>query len=280
MTETASADAAHCEALVRDVDRDRWLATLLAPPAHRAALLALYAFNAEVSRVRDVVSAPLPGEVRLQWWRDMLAGEARGDPGAHPVAAALQQAIARYRLPQAAFLGLIEARTHDLYDDPVPTLTDLEGYCGETSSALMRLASLVLADGGDAGSPDAAGHAGVAHGLTGLLRSFARHAARGQILVPQAVLDRHGAARDDILGGRATPAVKAALAEMRGHARRHLAAAEALRAAVPRAVRAAFLPLALVRPYLGLMERAGYEPFRDAVELPQWRRQWALWRAP
>ena len=33
------------------------------------------------------------------------------------------------------FVDLIDARIFDLYDDPMPSLNDLEGYCGETSSA-------------------------------------------------------------------------------------------------------------------------------------------------
>ena len=41
----------------------------------------------------------------------------------------------------------------------------------------------------------------------------------------------------------------------------------------------AFLPVALVPGYLAAMERPGYDPFKTAVEVPQWRRQWVLWRA-
>ena len=41
----------------------------------------------------------------------------------------------------------------------------------------------------------------------------------------------------------------------------------------------AFLPVALVPGYLAAMERPGYDPFKTAVDVPQWRRQWALWRA-
>jgi phytoene synthase len=38
------------------------------------------------------------------------------------------------------------------------------------------------------------------------------------------------------------------------------------------------LPVALARPTLDRMERRGYVPFKPAA-LPQWRRQWTLWRA-
>ena len=36
--------------------------------------------------------------------------------------------------------------------------------------------------------------------------------------------------------------------------------------------------MALVEPYLKAMERRDYEPFRSVVEVPSWRRLFALWR--
>ena len=42
--------------------------------------------------------------------------------------------------------------------------------------------------------------------------------------------------------------------------------------------RPALLPVALVLPALDRMERRFYQPLRP-TELPQWRRQWILWRA-
>jgi phytoene synthase len=270
---------AHCEMLLREADRDRWLAGLFLPMPARSAVAALYAFNVEVSRVRELVSQPLPGEVRLQWWRDLLEGEARGDAASHPVAAALLAAVARYRLPREALTGIVDARVHDLYDDLFPGATELEAYCGATTSVLMRLATLVLANGSEPRSADAAGHAGVAYGITTLLRALPHHAARGRVNVPQDILERCGASAEDFLSARSTPGVIAALAEMRALARRHHERAVRLIGDVAPPVRGALLPLSLVPLYLGAMERKGFDPFRHPVELPQWRRQWALWRA-
>ena len=270
---------AHCESLVRAADPDRFFASLFAPADKRPFLFALYAFGHEVARVRDSVSDPALGEIRLQWWRDALEGEARGDVRRNPVAAALDDAIVRFRLPRPALVALVEARTFDLYDDPMPTIDQLEGYAGETSSALVRLASLVLNDGADPGAADAAGHAGVAYAVTGLLRAFPWHARRGQAFLPMQVFERHGVAREDVVAGRTGPGLLAALAELRALARDHLRRARALRATVPPAIAPAFLPTALVEPYLARMERRGYDPFRTVVDLPQWRKQWVLWRA-
>jgi phytoene synthase len=267
---------AHCEALVRDHDRDRYLATLFAPADKRPHLFALYAFSHEVARVREAVSAPLAGEIRLQWWRDALEGAGHGDVSANPVAAALLDTVERFRLPRSALVALVDARVFDLYDDPMPTMNDLEGYCGETSSVLVRLASLVLADGADPGHAAQAGQAGVAYALAGLARAFPWHAARGQVFLPEDLLGRNGIHRGTVTAGQGGPGVDAALAELRALARlRH---GEAFAAPVPRAIAPAFLPAVLVPPYLDLMERRDYAPFRTVVELAPWRRQWALWR--
>src|ERR1700719_3478940 len=106
----------YCAALVREGDRDRFLATLFAPAAHRDALLSLYAFNVEISRVRDLAREPMPGEIRLQWWREVLSGERAGEAAAHPVAAALQATLASHGFVATPLLELIDARTFDLYD--------------------------------------------------------------------------------------------------------------------------------------------------------------------
>jgi phytoene synthase len=264
--------------LLRAGDRDRWLATLFAPTRMRAPLHALYAFSLEIARVREIVSDPLPGEIRFQWWRDALEGEGRGDVEAHPVAHALIDTMRRFGLPRQALTNLVDARTFDLYDDPMPGLRQFEGYCGETSSALLRLAAMILAGGMEPGGADAAGYGGIAYAIVGLLRALPWHAARGQVYLPRDVLDRHGATREEILAGRPSAALRGALAEMRALARERLGWAIAAMKDVAPASRAAFLPLALIEPYLARMERSGYDPFRSLVELAQWRRQWALWR--
>jgi phytoene synthase len=280
-TDDARLAAAYREAGARTerLDKDRWLAALYAPERHRPHLHALWAFSAEIARIRDVVSDPLPGEVRARWWIDMLNGERAGEGDAHPIACALLDTIRRFSLPVSAFERLIEARIFDLYDDPMPSMDDLEGYCGDTASSLIRLGSLILADGRDPGGAEVAGWSGLAWALTGLLRAFPFHASRGQIFLPEDLLDRHGVDRGDILAGRSTPALAAALADLRGRARHALAETRRLCRDIPPSAVPVFLPTTLVEAWLDRMERADHDPFRSSVEVAQWRRQWLLWRA-
>src|SRR3546814_15149921 len=79
----------YCAAEVRRQDPDRWLTALFAPDARRPALLALYAFNAEIARAREAVSQPMIGQIRLQWWREDWEGMEAGGVRAHPVVLAL-----------------------------------------------------------------------------------------------------------------------------------------------------------------------------------------------
>ncbi len=217
----------------------------------------------------------MPGEIRLQWWADVLEGEARGDVDAHPIAAALLDTIRKFRLPTRSLQNLIEARRFDLYDDAMPTLGDFEGYAGETASVLFLHAATILCGGEDPAAADAAGHAGVAYAITGSLRALPLTARRQQVFVPAEVLARHGATVDDVRGLVDGLPLRAALAEMREHARHHRdRAVQAVKTVDPRA-KPAFVGLGLVEPYLVALARA--EPFGVPVDLPAWRKPAALW---
>jgi phytoene synthase len=273
---TAGDAFSQAAAIVRDRDPDRYLSDLFAPEAMRRQLFALHAFNAEVARVRDAISEPLPGEIRLQWWRDAIAS---GDDGGNPVAAALNETIRTASLPTAPFDNLLRARVFDLYDDPMPSLNDLEGYAGETSSVLIQLGAMILAGGRDPGTADVAGHAGVAYALGGLMRALPLHASRRQMYLPADMIAAFGVDPEDVFGGRATPALSALLAELRAITRRHLATAMSGIRELEATLVPAFLPVTLVEPRLKIGERAGFDPFRMPAEIAPWRRQWILWRS-
>ena len=183
----------HCQDIIRTHDKDRYLASLFAPDAVRPQLWALYAFNYEVARIREVTSEPQLGEIRLQWWHDAIAGITRGQGADGPLFSLLQEAIETGRLPRPALFNLLEARRFDLYNDPMPDLATLEGYLGETSSALIQLSAMLLIGARATDTAEAAGYAGIAYGIAGLLRAIPVHRARGQCYIPAELLHKHGA---------------------------------------------------------------------------------------
>ncbi len=265
-------DFAHCTALTRTADRDRFLATLFAPESVRGALHALYAFNIEIERIPEVAHQPMTGEIRLQWWREVIEGDRAGEAQANPVAAALLVAMARHNLPVSRLTALIEARRFDLYDEPIATTADLEDYASKTSSALFALAAQILGIAAEA----AAEPGGVAYGIMSLLHAFPRHAARRRLYVPAELLARHDVPLHDVFAGCPSRGLTAALSDLRDLARRHLQAARHQVTLLPHQALPALLPLALVGPSLDRLERS--DAFAPA-ELPLWRRQWLLWRA-
>jgi phytoene synthase len=218
------------------------------------------------------------GEIRLQWWSDVLAGDGRGEIEAHPVASALRASVARYGLSPERLQTTISARRFDLYDEPMATLADLEAYADGASSSLIALAAQILNGGGAPDIDALSHHAGRAQAIAGLLKAFPFHAARGQLFAPLELLERHGAAREDVRIGRATPQLRSALADLRDNARRHLRQAQDMARTVSPDVMPALLPVVLAGATLARMERRDYDPFVP-VEIAPWRRQWLIWRA-
>ena len=266
-----------CAGLVRTHDFTRYASTLFVPAEQRRGLLALYAFNVEISRVREQVSQPLPGEVRLQWWTDMLAGEGHGRVEGNPVAAELMLAVRDWRLPVERLSRLIDEHQFDLYNDPMPTMAALEGYITDTASALFSLGACI------AGWPSdeiehLARHAGLAHGMAQVMAALPLDAARRQLFVPLQLLETHGSGVEDVFAGKETPPLRAALDQLVAEARSHLMTSFALLESVPPEVRSVFLPLARVARDLTRMARADADPFVPQVT-SRLRTLWTLWRA-
>ncbi|MET0677000.1 MAG: phytoene/squalene synthase family protein [Bradyrhizobium sp.] len=269
--------SAFCADLVRTHDFVRYASTLFLPAAQRRALLSIYAFNVEISRVREQVSQPLPGEMRLQWWTDMLEGAGHGGVEGNPVAAELLHSIGEYHLPVAALTRLIEEHQFDLYNDTMPSMAALEGYVTDTSAALFSLGARIAAPL-SAESDHLARHAGLAQGMTQVIATLPLDAARRQLFVPLQVLQQHGGDIEQVFSGKPTPQIRAAVDQLAGEARKHLETAFDLLAEVPPQVRRTFLPLAMVRRDLERMARADADPF--AVQAPsRLRILWTLWRA-
>jgi phytoene synthase len=273
----AAASEAFCADLVRHHDFQNYATTLFAPIHCRRALLALHAFNAEIVRVREQVTQPLPGEIRLQWWTDMLAGAGHGDVEGNPVAAELLLAIRNHGLPVEQLSRLIEAHQFDLYNDLMPDMAALEQYLGDTSCMLLSLAARIV--GHQSGETDhLARHAGLALGIVQLMTTLGLDASRRQLFVPWDLLERHGCDLEQLFAGQDSPQLRAALGELAEEAQSHIDTALSLLSGTPLDTRTIFLPLTLVRPALDRTLRAGTTPFvpQTASRL---RVLWTLWRA-
>ncbi|HXY99323.1 MAG TPA: phytoene/squalene synthase family protein [Stellaceae bacterium] len=278
MAETAGASGGAALApLVRRHDRDRFLTALFAPASSREALLALYAFNYELAKTREVVSEPMLGRIRLQWWRDALDAVYAGDPPRrHEVVAPLAAAIRRHSLGRAHFDALIDAREADLVDEAPASLAALETYAEASSARLVLLALEVLGESGDA-AREAGRAIGIAYALSGLLRAVPFHARTRRLYLPR---DLVAAAGLEVGRGlfelKPSPALRRVVEGVAARAGTHLAAAQALRPRLSRAALPALLPAVLARADLARLARAGYDPFAPAIARPDPWRSWRL----
>ena len=253
--------------LVRKADPDRYLAALFAPADKRPLLHALYAFNIEIARVADTVREPMMGEIRLEWWRETLAGARQGMPRNHDVARALTELFVTTRLPPELFEAMLVARSFDSSSEAFPDRAAVETYCDATSGNLMRLAMRIL--GGEA--DEAARHAGIAYALAGILRSLPHQTARHKLFLPLDLLGVVHLTPQELFHGGHGDKAKAAVAQMALWAREHLAKVRAAR--VPRALLPALLPASLVPLFLHRATRRGHDPLTRTPDVPIHRRQ-------
>ena len=277
MSAQPSDAAEFCAGLVREFDFTRYASTLFVPQDTRRALLALYAFNVEIARVHEHIRQPMAGEIRLQWWTDMLAGAGHGYVEGNPVAAELLHAIKTYDLPVARLTRLIEEHQFDLYNDPMPTREALASYLDGTVAPLFSLAAKIL--GGQ--SPEiehVARHAGQAAGAADVIATLAADASRRQQFVPVELLEAHGANVEEMFSGIETPMLRATLDQFIDEATVHLDTAMKELKDVAPDVHRAFLPLAFTRRRLETARQPDYQLFVPHAT-SRLRVLWTLWRA-
>jgi len=252
-------------ASVRAADPDRYFSTLFAPAPKRPLLFALYAFNAEVARIAESVREPMLGAIRLEWWRETAEAAAKGSARNHDVARGLVVLFGERPGLLAGFEALVAARAFDSSADRIADFAALEAYVDSTSGALMRLAAQIL--DGPAGIAETVREAGLAYGLTGLLRALPFHNDRHKLYLPLdllSALDVTPEAFFHLEPGE--PRRAGAVRQVALKARDYFLAAQ--KAPRPGAALAAILPAALVPVYL--------RKLNTAREIPIHRRQIAL----
>lgn len=280
---TAVEDLTHSGQQVRRYDNDRFLTALFAPADQREDLFTLYAFNIEIAKTREVVTEPMLGHIRLQWWRDSIAAVyGDGDAAAlghHEVLAPLADAVARRRLSRAHIERLIDAREADLDDEPPASLDCLANYADATSTPLVRL-GLEAMDVADGDAHEAGRHVGIAWALTGLLRAVPFHAGRRRLHLPADRMAHHGLRQGPLFDLKPGPELRPVVREVADLARDHLARGRALHRSVPRAGLAALLTAPLAETYLDTLAKVDYDPFAPRVAMPNPFRQARLaWHA-
>jgi phytoene synthase len=277
MTEALSPLAAD----LRHHDRDRYQTALFAPADRQPALFALYAFNYEVARIREVVREPMLGQIRLQWWRDALDEIYAGEkPRHHDVVEPLAEAIRTHHLSHAHFDALLDARMQDIDAEPPATLDALETYAENSSARLVLLALEVLGIA-DADAQDAARGVGIAFALAGLLTAAPFHARARRLYLPRELTERNNVDLErSLFALKSSPALAASAQAIAERAVEHLTAARQKRGTIPRSALPALLPAILAARRLRALNARRYDLMAPPHEdhLQSLRLGWAVLR--
>jgi len=261
---------------LRQHDRDRYLTVLFAPADRRDALVALYAFNFEIAKTREVVREPMVGRMRLQWWRDAI-GEIYEGGGVrrHEVALPLAESIRRFGLSRGHFERLVDARETDLEEAPPASLAAFESYAADSSGRLVQLALEVL--GARDPATQAAGCGiGIGWALTGLLRALPTQLRLRRATLPAALVAAAGLDEASLWELRSSPELAAIAREIAAAAQGHFAAARRMQPRIPRGAGAAMLPAAIAAFHLRRLASAGYNPLNPRLARPDTLAVWRL----
>lgn len=192
---------AHCRDLVRTQDKDRFLLSLQGDQPQRAALWAIYSFNHEIAKTREIVTDTTIGLIRHQWWRDAIGAiYAGGPPPVNAIAYGLCDAIRSFDLPKEAFENLLYAREFDLENVLPSTIEGFFKYAECTNAPLFDLSLRVL---GQDAKDNALSSVSKVYGATGILRAFLFHASQHQCYLPSDVLLSHNVTAGQIYTGKA-----------------------------------------------------------------------------
>lgn len=154
---------------LKGADPDRVRAAMFADMETRSRLMLLYAFHLELAKVPELVSEPMIGQIRYQWWREAIAEIYETDGvRKHEITTPLRALLHEYDIPRYWVDQLIDGRERDIDPRPFESLIEAQDYCAATSGALMKIAVKLCG----AEPEEGVEAAGTAWGLTGLARAY------------------------------------------------------------------------------------------------------------
>ena len=187
----AHASFDYCYQIVRKSDPDRYWLCLTAPRFKQPILMALCAFNVELSRVGELTKDPLLAQIRLQWWRDWIDqisnSSLRGAVSYIPISWLLTQTS----LQADHLKTLIEGREHEI-DGPIKDYNQFLLYLDQTSGHLsMVIAQELYPNPLSLMMGQCAKLIGIAWGILGVIRAIPFQASAGRCLLPQDLMKKN-----------------------------------------------------------------------------------------
>lgn len=225
---------------------------LFCPSPQREDMAALVAFNLELARVREQVTEPTLGLIRLQWWREAIEEIAAGrDPRRHQVIQALAGVIRRHRLDHRLLLGMIDARESELDSIASETYAQFLHLADSGPGNLLSLClSIMGIDPNAKANKEAVQHVAHAYAIAGLLRSLLVDARSRHLRLPADRIKEAGVSLDQLFDLKPQPELQVAVTRLAEAGRAELAETRRLkisRAAIPLTLTARLASLQLSR---------------------------------
>ena len=266
-------DLKACEHLMRGGSKTFFAASLVLPARVRAPATALYAFCRLADDTIDIHCDEHGGPAgAIAHLHDRLRRIYAGRPLPVDADKALAAVVARFQIPQALLLALLDGFEWDMADRRYDTLTDLHAYAARVAGTVGAMMALIMG----ARSPQALARAcelGVAMQLTNIARDVGEDARLGRLYLPRAWM--HEAGLDPDVWLRAptfTPALGSVVARLLQAAEALYQRAELGIAELPRDCRAAIQAARLVYAEIGReVEHAGCDSVtqRAVVSTPR-----------
>ena len=279
MNGISPSDLDHCTEIVRRLDRDLYLTNLFLPEQFRSPVLVLQAYYLTLADIGNQVREPMPGEIRLQWWRDVISGSRKSEAMGNPLSLSLLSVVKTYQLPHEALATMIDACAINLYQDPMPDTHSLEAYCGETTGLLFQLSCQIVAGEPMPDAANACGHGGVVRTIVSILSQLPRHRQRRQCFIPADILNNNGYSEAEYFAGEQSSQSKAATTALNRLAKNHMEKCRQSSLSLSPNLLPLFLSLAISEKWLDRMENSGLNLMQVTPSYPQWRRQIVLWQA-
>lgn len=267
----------YCYQIVRKNDPDRYWLCLTAPRSEQPILMALCAFNVELSRVGELTNEPLLAHIRLQWWRDWISqissSPLRGDISYIPIA----WLLAETSLREDHLKILINGREHEI-DPPIKDYNQFLLYVSQTSGQLSNImaqqlykapVSLIISQ--------YAKIIGTAWGILGVIRAIPFQTKSGRCFLPQTMMKKNNLSEQTVFLPKNRLFLQEICKDLGGYAQHLLSEAKNM-SQTHQLVLVKFLRAQrrLTELYYQQLADAGFDPFnRKIIPLP-WQRVWQI----
>lgn len=262
------AELSFCEKEVKKNDYERYLCCLLANCYIRSRFFTIYAFNNEIAKIKHIVSEPMAGYVRIQWWRDAIEEIYEGKRPVkhrHEVVDSLYDVIRESGIPKELFDDLLDAREKDIDFKSPESMEELSNYAIQTSSNLFYL--LLAAAGVNCKvAKEAAYHAGLAYAIVGFMRSMKYNVYYGRLMLPEDLMEKEGITCDDVLNGKNLEKTKSIVKALCDKAEVNLNHTRNLIKGTVGEAKSILLPVCIVDTFLKRIKKCDYDLFNSNLE--------------